>query len=86
MYGIRTLTGNQWEIHDDSGHARFRGTMRQCEDWLDLLDNTQCCTRASTAAKTRAPIAWRTMLAGLFWATTVSVGLYLYFAYQATVA
>jgi hypothetical protein len=30
-----------WEIRDKSGALLFMGSLRQCEDWLDLNENTR---------------------------------------------
>jgi hypothetical protein len=84
MYGIRILAGDQWEILDEQGIARFQGAMRQCEDWLDYRDNILRRPPVCAAAGPRAVIVWSSVLVGLLGAATVSLGRYLLFLYLTT--
>jgi hypothetical protein len=84
MYGVESLSGSKWEVRDERGVSLFRGSMRQCEDWLDCCDNIQPSASAGTTAASRAPQVWRAIVGGILWATTVSLGTYFLVLYQTT--
>lgn len=39
MHSIRHAAKNQWNVLDENDEVVFRGTLSQCEDWLDLQEN-----------------------------------------------
>jgi len=40
-FEVRPAESDQWVVFDEDEQSVFTGTYRQCEDWLDVYENTR---------------------------------------------
>jgi hypothetical protein len=66
MFQIRHSRDDRWIVIDRHEQPVFEGTLRECEDWLDLRENEARHRAAGVAPESRFLAAVRRLVAGLF--------------------
>jgi len=51
MFRLHWLQAEQWALHNEQEDEVFRGTLMQCENWLDACENDVRCLRSQTSRK-----------------------------------
>lgn len=76
MYAIERSFNGRVHVIDGTGSVRFRGSMRECEDWLDFRDNNPTDVMSSTACCDNAASRRHLVPSALVWGAT-AVDFYL---------
>lgn len=59
MFRLTTNDENQWSLLDENEETVFVGTLSECEDWLDQMENVQ---RRTNKKKWRLHRAFRRLM------------------------